>query len=114
MFGMGGLEIVVLAIIGLVIFGPNQIPTAVRQARGILRNLRRMADSAKRDLEDGLGPEFRDFDVGELNPRTFVRKHFWEDEAEEETGARRTTTRRRRGAASQLNGRRPPFDSEAT
>lgn len=111
MFGMGGLEIVALAILGLVIFGPNQIPTAVRQARTILRNLRKLATSAKKDLEEGLGPEFKDFDVNDLNPRSFVRKHLWEEDGE---GAATRPTRRRTGAAAQLNGRRPPFDAEAT
>ena len=38
-----------------------------------------MANSAKADLQEGLGPEFADFDVSDLNPRSFVRKHLLDD-----------------------------------
>lgn len=44
-----------------------------------LRQLREMANNAKSDLQEGLGPEFKDFDVADLNPKTFVRKHLFED-----------------------------------
>lgn len=111
MFGMGGLEILTLLVLGLLIFGPNQIPTMVKQVAGVLRQLRRMADHAKRDIQEGLGPDFKDFDVKDLNPRAFVRKHFWEDEEEPATSR---ASRRKKSATLQLNGRRPPFDAEAT
>ena len=35
--------------------------------------------SAKADLQEGLGPEFRDFDIADLHPKNFVRKHLWEE-----------------------------------
>jgi hypothetical protein len=34
-----------------------------------------MAENAKSDLTDSLGPEFKDFDFNDLNPKSFVRKH---------------------------------------
>ncbi|MFC7326669.1 sec-independent translocase [Marinactinospora rubrisoli] len=104
MFNIGGWEIITLALLALLIFGPEQLPKAAQQAGRMLRQLRRMADSAKNDIQEGLGPEFRDFDVQDLNPKRFVQKHFWEEE--EEAAPRRAT--------AQLNGRRPPFDDEAT
>lgn len=71
----------------------------------MLRQLRRMADTAKDDLRQGLGPEFKDLDVQDLHPRRFVQKHFWDDEEDQGKPKRR---------ASVLNGKRPPFDDEAT
>ncbi|RCV57113.1 sec-independent translocase [Marinitenerispora sediminis] len=106
MFNIGGWEFITLGLLALLIFGPEQLPKAAQQAGRMLRQLRRMADSAKNDIQEGLGPEFRDFDVQDLNPKRFVQKHFWESEDEEEAPARRAT--------AQLNGRRPPFDDEAT
>jgi len=106
MFNIGWGEFIVLALLALLIFGPDQLPKAAGQVGRVLRQLRNMADSAKSDIQEGLGPEFKDFDVQDLNPRRFVQKHFWEAEDDEESGSRR--------AVSQLNGRRPPFDSEAT
>ena len=40
-----------------------------------MHDLRRIADGAKTDLREGLGPEFSDFDLDDPNPRRFVQKH---------------------------------------
>ncbi|TQN30299.1 sec-independent protein translocase protein TatB [Haloactinospora alba] len=105
MFNIGVSEFIVLGVLGLLVFGPDQLPKAAAQAGRMLRQLRRMADSAKSDLQEGLGPEFSNLDVQDLNPKRFVQKHFWEADDEESPGKR---------ATSQLNGKRPPFDDEAT
>ena len=75
MFDLSITKILVLAVIALVIFGPDQLPKIARQAGQALRDLRRIAESAKADLQEGLGPEFRDFDITDLHPKNFVRKH---------------------------------------
>jgi sec-independent protein translocase protein TatB len=64
----------------VVIFGPERLPKLAQQAGRALRDLRRLADSATRDLKEGLGPEFADFDVTDLHPKNFVRKHLLDDE----------------------------------
>jgi sec-independent protein translocase protein TatB len=78
-FDLSPLKIVVLAVLGLVIFGPDQLPKLAAQAGRALRDLRRMADSARADLTENLGQEFRDFDFNDLNPRAFVRKHLLDE-----------------------------------
>jgi sec-independent protein translocase protein TatB len=78
-FDLSITKLLVLAVIALVIFGPDQLPKMASQAGKMIRDLRRMADQAKADLTDGLGPEFADFDVADLNPRRFVRKHLLDD-----------------------------------
>ncbi|MBB6173535.1 sec-independent protein translocase protein TatB [Nocardiopsis mwathae] len=105
MFNISGGEFLVLGALALLIFGPDQLPKAAAQIGRVLRQLRTMADSAKDDLREGLGPEFKDFDVQDLNPKRFVQKHFWEAGEDEGAGSR---------PVSQLNGKRPPFDPEAT
>jgi sec-independent protein translocase protein TatB len=72
-------KLLVLGVLALIIFGPDQLPRLAAQAGRALRDLRRIAESAKADLQEGLGPEFRDFDFNDLNPRSFVRKHLWEE-----------------------------------
>ncbi len=79
MFGLSIDKILILALLGLVIFGPEQLPRIAAQAGQALRNLRRLADSARADLSEHLGPEFADFDLSDLNPRAFVRKHLLDD-----------------------------------
>jgi sec-independent protein translocase protein TatB len=76
-------KLLILAVIGLVIFGPNELPRLARQAGRALRELRQIAEGAKADLREGLGPEFQDFDFDDLNPRRFVQKHILDDPAPE-------------------------------
>lgn len=79
MFGLGWMEIGALVVIALLVFGPERLPQAASQAGKTLRNLRRMANSARDDLKEGLGPEFANFDPADLNPKNFVRKHLIDD-----------------------------------
>ena len=67
-------KLLVLALITLVVFGPHELPKIVSQAGRALRDLRRIADSTKNDLREGLGPEFA-FEIEDLNPRRFANKH---------------------------------------
>ena len=83
MFDLSITKILVLAVIALIVFGPNELPKVASQAGRMLRDLRRIAEGAKSDLREGLGPEFQDFDFQDLNPKTFVRKHLF-DEAEQQ------------------------------
>jgi sec-independent protein translocase protein TatB len=112
-------KILVLAVIALVVFGPDQLPKMAHQASRTLRELRKLADGATKDLREGLGPEFADFDVRDLHPANFVRKHLLDDvdgddglagaaESDGEYLAGQTAT------ATLAREETPPFDSEAT
>jgi sec-independent protein translocase protein TatB len=113
-FGLGWFEVVALVVIALLVFGPEKLPQAASQAGRTLRNLRRMANTAKADLQQGLGPEFSNFDPADLNPRNFVKKHLLDDddwdrprEPEIENPVD--------DPPSELNyGEIPPYDHEAT
>jgi sec-independent protein translocase protein TatB len=77
-FDVGFGEFLLLGVLALVIFG-DKLPSVAQQAGRALRQLRQMANSAKRDLQDGLGPEFANFDPADLHPRRFVQKHLLSD-----------------------------------
>jgi sec-independent protein translocase protein TatB len=113
--GLGFGEILALVVIALLIFGPDKLPKAAAQAGRALRQLRGMATSAQEDLRKGLGPEFQDFDVADLNPRRFVRKHLLEGD-EDDLFADDPLDRTEATSEPPLLafGERPPFDSEAT
>ena len=70
---LGWGEILVLAVLGLVIFGPDKLPQVIRDARSTIRELLTMARSAKADLQAELGPEMADLDLASLHPRRIVR-----------------------------------------
>ena len=128
MFDLSIGKLLVLGVLALIIFGPDQLPKLAGQAGRALRDLRRIAESAKADLQEGLGPEFRDFDINDLHPKNFVRKHLWEEfESDGANGtatvpATNGTTRFQETAASADTngtsvlspGEPPPYDSEAT
>lgn len=117
MFDLSLTKLMVLAVIAVVIFGPDQLPKVAAQAGRALRELRRMAEGARRDLQEGLGPEFADFDITDLNPRSFVRKHLLDDPAvlaTEPALAADPMLAEPDPAALLAPGEFPPYDSEAT
>jgi sec-independent protein translocase protein TatB len=68
-------KLLVLAVIALVIFGPNELPVVASRVGRALRDLHRIAENAKNDLREGLGPEFDGLEIEDLNPKRFVQKH---------------------------------------
>ncbi len=75
MFDIGIGEMVGLAIVALLVFGPERLPKVAADAGRMLRQLRTMISGARDDLQESLGPEFKDLELSDLNPRSFVRKH---------------------------------------
>ncbi len=117
MFDLSLPKLLILAVIALVVFGPNELPKMAAKAGGALRELRKIAEGAKSDLREGLGPEFDDFDLEDLNPRRFVQKHLLSDQTPADgaalDGAGRDVSDRPHAAALAV-GEEPPYDAEAT
>ena len=127
MFDLSLTKLLVLAVIALVVFGPKELPKIAAQAGRALRDLRRIAEGAKQDLREGLGPEFEDFDFDDLNPRRFVQKHLLDEPVAtvpapvSNAGATANGSTAANGASSAngahpvlQDGADPPFDLEAT
>jgi sec-independent protein translocase protein TatB len=71
MLGINGGEILLLILIAILVLGPNRMPEyAAKLARGI-RQLRVMAEGAKGQLKDQLGPEYNDIDWRQYDPRQY-------------------------------------------
>ncbi len=78
MFGISGLEFLVLAVVALLVLGPDKLPDyAVRAAR-LVRAVRQMASNAQSEVRKELGPEFDDLNLRDLNPKTFVSRHIFD------------------------------------
>jgi sec-independent protein translocase protein TatB len=130
LFDLSLTKLLVLAVIALVVFGPHELPKIASQAGRALRDLRRIADGAKADLREGLGPEFQDFDFEDLHPRRFVQKHLLDEVPDSpepllaDYNGAPTATPAPQGAPDAaaavggrtilLDGEDPPFDLEAT
>jgi sec-independent protein translocase protein TatB len=103
-------KLLVLTVIALVIFGPSELPKIASQAGRALRDLRAIAEGAKNDLREGLGPAFADVEIEDLNPKRFVRKHLSGD-LNADQGAQQQPAA---NGTSLTPGERPPFDPNAT
>jgi sec-independent protein translocase protein TatB len=79
MFDLSLPKLLVLAVIALVVFGPDALPKIAAQAGRALRDLRQIAEGAMNDLREGLGPELADFEIEDLNPKRLAQKHLFGD-----------------------------------
>ncbi|MET7357109.1 sec-independent translocase [Streptomyces sp. NPDC005562] len=77
---IGALEIVALVVLAVLIFGPDKLPKVIQDISRTIRKIREFSDSAKADIRDELGPEFKDFEFEDLNPKKFIRKQLDNDE----------------------------------
>ncbi|MCD9873764.1 sec-independent translocase [Streptomyces guryensis] len=77
---VGPLELVTLVVLAVLVFGPDKLPKFIQDVTRTIRKIREFSESAKDDIRSELGPEFKDFEFEDLNPKTFVRKHLNNDE----------------------------------
>ena len=106
MFDVGLLELAVIALVAVIVLGPDRLPDLARQAAQLLHRARGMAHNARDELRNELGPEYSDLQLRDLDPRTIVRKHITEAMAE--------VDRERAERPTLAPGQVPPYDVEAT
>jgi sec-independent protein translocase protein TatB len=82
MFNIGPLELIVLAVVGLIVLGPDRLPGLAKDAARMIRTLRDLATGARTQLRDELGPEFADVDLRNLNPRTAISRAILGEDAD--------------------------------
>ena len=109
MFDVGFLELAVIALVAVIVLGPERLPELARQAAQLIHRARGMATSARDELRNELGPEYADLQLRDLDPRAIVRKHSTEAMADVD---------REQAQAFQDDklpeGQVPPYDVEAT
>src|SRR5947208_552712 len=82
MFNVGPMELIVLAVVGLIVLGPDRLPGLARDAARMIRTLRDLATGARTQLRDALGPGFADVDLRNLTPRTAISRAIPGDDAD--------------------------------
>jgi sec-independent protein translocase protein TatB len=74
MFNVGPMELLVLAVLGLIVLGPDRLPGLARDAARMIKTLRDLSTGARTQLREELGPEFADLDLRSLNPGTALQR----------------------------------------
>ena len=110
MFGVGLPEFAVIAVIAVLVFGPDKLPDLARQAGQMMRKARQLANNARDELRAELGPEYADLELRDLDPRTIVKKHLAEAMEDDDEPVRPV----RRGLRPLGDGEIPPYDADAT
>jgi sec-independent protein translocase protein TatB len=104
-------ELVVIAFVGVLVFGPDKLPVLAKQAGQMARRVRDFATSARDELRSELGEDYADLELRDLDPRTIVRRHIIEAM---EAGDDEETATRRVGQRPLAAGEVPPYDVEST
>ena len=73
-FDFGAGELIGLAILAMVLVGPDKLPQFAVEAAKVVKKLRALATTATNELKENLGPGFEDLKPADLNPKTFVKK----------------------------------------
>ena len=79
MFGVSGWDLIVLGVVAMVLVGPERLPKVAADAANWLRRLRDLADRARADLSETVGPEAATFvddlrGLADLHPRNIIAK----------------------------------------
>ena len=73
-FDIGAGEVLGLAILGMLLVGPERLPKLAAQAAQMVKKMRGLATTATAELRENLGPGFEDLQPKDLNPKTFLKK----------------------------------------
>jgi sec-independent protein translocase protein TatB len=73
-FDFGPGEIIGLAVLAMILIGPERLPTFAVDAARFVKKARTFATKATSELKENLGPGFEDLEPSDLNPKSFIKK----------------------------------------
>ena len=73
-FDFGAGEIIGLAVLAMILIGPERLPHFAVDAAKFIKRARDLAVSATNELKQNLGPGFEDLQPTDLHPKTFIKK----------------------------------------
>ena len=123
---VGWPEILVLALVGLFVLGPERLPEGAAWLGKAVRQIRDYASGAREQIRSEMGDEFEHLQkplndlrsVRNFNPKTAVTQHLFDGEnpLDELTGNGSANGASAKPAESKplAPGERPPYDEDAT
>lgn len=120
-FGISGMEFIILVIIAFVVIGPERMPEYAQKLRDGVKWVRGMAFEARDDLKESMGGDilggldWKQYDPRQYDPRVIVREALAEDDAERAAAAERELNKPAEQNLNRLpRGAYAPFDTDAT
>jgi sec-independent protein translocase protein TatB len=92
LFDLGTGELLGLAILGMILVGPERLPRLASDAAKLVKKLRNVANSATAELRENLGPGFEDLQPSDLNPKTFIKKQITDAMVQDDEPQKRNPT----------------------
>ena len=117
MAGVTGWEFIALIVLAVVILGPERLPEYAAKLGRLVRQARSMAEGAKGQLREQLGPEFddinwRQYDPRQYDPRRIVREALLDPTPDEDDAGTGTSSY---AAGEARDPAKPtPYDLDAT
>ena len=90
-FDVGAGEFIGLAILALILVGPDRLPNLAIEAAKIIRKVKYFAQNTTSEIKNNLGPGFEDLQPTDLHPKNFIRRQL--NEAMDELDRDRKSTR---------------------
>ncbi|WP_210479365.1 Sec-independent protein translocase TatB [Naasia sp. SYSU D00948] len=123
MMGLTFEKLLLLAVLAVVLLGPDRLPRYAGQLARLVKSVKAFADNAKDRMREEMGPEFDEVDWKKLDPRQYdprriIREALLEDEEQPAQVVRPPARSAPRAGPAPAVRREPggpaPFDSEAT
>ena len=73
-FDIGAGEFIGLAVLALILVGPDRLPTLAIEAAKLLRKVKDFAQHTTSELKSNLGPGFEDLQPTDLHPKNFIKR----------------------------------------
>lgn len=74
MFNIGAGEWLLLAVLGIILVGPDRLPHVAADAARWVRRFKELTSRATEELRENLGPGFENLEVSDLHPKKFIAK----------------------------------------
>ncbi|MFL0367558.1 Sec-independent protein translocase TatB [Micrococcus luteus] len=94
MFGINGSEFIILAVLAIVILGPEKLPEYTRAFTDWLRVMRDKAEGAKAQFKEETGTDFDEVDWRKYDPRQYDPRRIIRDALREPAGGSSTPVSR--------------------
>ena len=73
-FDFGAGEILGLAVLAIILVGPERLPNLAVDAAKLVKKIRNISQNLTADLRQNLGPGFEDLQPSDLHPKKFIKK----------------------------------------